>query len=600
MAQKRAPQIKSNIPAIESMLLHMVAILMALICTWYVYSEVHTLGFTLWDDDKYVQENPLLKASAPEKEIWTTPVAGNYHPLTMMSLKWDWTRGKGKAETFHTMSRNLHLVNTLLVYLLILSMGASAPAAFFASALFGIHPLHVESVAWISERKDVLYTFFLLVAWIVWRTGIDRNNIGLQALAWLLMLASCLSKGMAIVLPGLLLADALWLRKDALKTSLLKLIPFFLLSLLFMYVAIWAQGTVGAIRETTDFTLWDKIVFPFYGLWFYLQKMVVPMNLSAIYPYPFRIEGILPMPYYLSVIWVLCIGVVLWIFRKHKVLLFSGIGYFICIGPVLQILPVGNALTADRYFYVASLPLFLGIAFWLEKLHHQLPSFRQANKVIALVLIIIPFFYLNTSKQRTGVWKDTITLFSDVVQQFPQAAIAHYNMGIVYNERLQYDQAIQAFGQAVQARPDYADAWTNLGVALQYKSQYREALNALNQALRYDPNHFEAHNNTGVAYERLGRSDSALTHYRKCLELDPARAEIHNNVGFALENLNVLDSALYYYDRALRINPAYTTSMVNKGNTLLKLGYTQTEANVWFGKAADLGHEGAKAYLGRK
>lgn len=600
MAQKKAFQSKVIEPETGSMLPRIMALLLALICTWYVYSEVHTFGFTLWDDDKYVQENPLLKAGASEAEIWTTPVAGNYHPLTMLSLKWDWASGKGRAETFHTTNRNLHLINTLLVYLLISSMGASATAAFFATALFGIHPMHVESVAWISERKDVLYTFFLLLAWLCWRTGMKRNQIGLQMLAWLLMLASCLSKGMAIVLPGLLLADALWLRKDALKTSVLKMSPFFVLSALFMYVAIWAQGTVGAIRETTDFTFWDKLVFPFYGLWFYLQKMILPMNLSAIYPYPFRIEGVLPISYYLSVVWVSGIGVMLLILRKHRVLLFAGIGYLVCIGPVLQILPVGNALTADRYFYVASLPLLLGLALWLDQLHLHLPGFRHANKVLAIVLLMVPFFYLQPGKQRTGVWKDTITLFSDVVRQFPQAAIAHYNMGIVYNERLEYDAAIDAFGQAVQARPDYADAWTNLGVALQYKQQYREALQALKQALQYDPDHFEAHNNTGVAYERLGRSDSALIHYRRCLDLDPARAEIHNNVGFALENLNVLDSALYYYDLALSLNPTYTTSMVNKGNTLLKLGYTQAEANVWFGKAADLGHEGAKTYLGRK
>ena len=578
----------------------LLGILLTIAITWYVYMDVHTFEFTLWDDDKYVQENPLLEAGSTQQAIWTTPVAGNYHPLTILSLRWDMARGKGKSSAFHATNRTLHLVNTLLIFLLILHIGASVPAAIFGASLFGVHPMHVESVAWISERKDVLYTLFLILSWLVWRHGIQKKSIALQCFAWLLMLASCLSKGMAIVLPGLLLLDALWIRKDEIKDSVIRLMPFALLSAVFMFVAIWAQGTVGAIRETTDFTWLDKVVFPFYGIWFYLQKMVFPSQLSAIYPYPFRIEGILPAIYYMAVIWVAIIAVTLWYFKKYKHLLFAGIGYLICIAPVLQMLPVGNALTADRYFYVASIPLFVGLALWLNQIYKSSPSSAALPKIVGVLLVILPLLYVHAGKERTKVWKDTITLFSDVVEKYPQAAIAHYNMGIVLNERQEYERAINSFRQAVQARPDYADAWTNLGVALQYRLQYREALDALHQALQYEPDHFEAHNNTGVAFERLGRSDSALIHYRRCLQLDPNRAEIQNNVGYALENLNVLDSALYYYNRALEINPAYTTSMVNKGNTLLKLGYSQDEANIWFGKAADLGHEGAIAYLGRK
>jgi len=588
MKKRNTGNIKSVQP--DTRLLWWIPVL--LLSAW-VFADVGTFEFILWDDDKYVTQNPMMKQST-WAEIFTIPVAGNYHPLTMLSLKWDYQFGKGLASTFHKHNAILHVANALLVYILLLSMGVKAHFAAWAGILFGVHPLHVESVAWVSERKDVLYTFFLLCAWLCWKRYTLKNNLLFYVLAFLLMAMACLSKGMALVLPFLLALDAYLLEGKSFKFLRFRLLPFFLLSLLFVFVSVWAQRSVGAIRESTDYMVWEKIVFPFYGFWFYLEKMVAPLNLSAVYPYPLKPEGILPLRYMLAMIPVLIVCVAVFYFRKNKIVVFAFLGFTLCILPVLQILPVGNALTADRYFYVSSLPLFIGMAYAAQK---YLNSDRVNLRL--LIFLCIPLIYVYPARQRVMVWKNTLSLFSDVVKKYPQVAVAHYNMGIVLNTLQQYVAAEQAYRKAVAARPDYADAWTNLGVTLQYQDKYAEAIEVLNKAVLLNPQHVEAHNNLGVAYERLNNTPTALIHYRMALSLNPDKVELYNNVGFAHEQTGRLDSARWYYEKALSMNPEYSTSMVNMGNTLLKLGHTQEEANEWFMKAARLGHTGAQQYLGQ-
>lgn len=583
---------KSKVKSGSSVSLVSFAWIPVLLLTWWVFSETPEFNFLIWDDDKYITENPSLVKSSL-KEICTTPVAGNYHPLTMLSLKWNVQSGGVKPASFHVWNMLLHLGNTGLLYFLILSMGGNIRVAFAGSLLFGIHPLHVESVAWISERKDVLYTFFLLASWISWRYFRRGGNILFYILSLILGIASCLSKGMAVVLPLLLFLDMYFLEKKRDLKSLLSLIPYFILAGIFAWLAVWAQGTVGAIRQSTDYSLLDKIIFPFYGLVFYPVKMILPLNLSAVYPYPVKaVSEVLPWQYLISPLLVAGIALWVWFKRNHTWLVFSSLGYVLCILPVLQILPVGNALTADRYFYVSSLSicigLFMGLDAWVSR----------KNVKLAGVICLIPLLYIWPAKKRTEVWRDTLSLFSDVVQKYPEVAVAHYNMGIVQmNERQNYQAASEAFRKSISVRPGYTDAYVNLGVCLQYMNQYPESVEALMRAIQQQPEHVEAHNNLGVAYEKLGQTDRSLYHYRQALGLNPGKVELYNNVGFAYEAMGRLDSAEYYYRRALEIKPGYDVALVNMGNTILKQGRAWSEAEPYFREAARLGHAGARQYL---
>lgn len=559
---------------------------------YWIYAPASGFGFLLWDDDKYIVENTKLLFSGLS-ELFKATVAGNYHPLTLLSFKWNLVPGALSPKPFHDWNIYLHLVNTLLLFILFLSYRSQVLVAIAAALLFGVHPLHVESVAWISERKDVLYTAFFLMAWICWKNPLNWKLPISLGLSLTFFLASCLSKGMAIVLPFVLLTEvALFTPKDVRKSEILKLVPFFIVSIVFACLAIWAQETVGAIRQSTDYTVLDKIIFPFYGFAFYLWKMVLPLDLSAVYPYPLKTSGFLPWQFIISLPFLGALALGLYKFRRYKWLIFSFVAYGFCLLPVLQILPVGNAITADRYFYVSSIPLFLGFfLFFQYKIQTLQPVF--------LWLLCLPGLgMIYSARERVGVWKDTLTLFADVVKKYPQVAVGHYNMGNIYmNDRGDYPKAIEAYQKAIQARPDYSDAWTNLGVSLQYLKQYRLAIDALLQAVRLNPNHVEAHNNLGVGYEKIEKTDSALYHYQIALSLNPGKVELYNNVGYALDKTGKMDSAIYYYQKALEIKSDYAVAMVNLGNALLKSGRPQTEADIWFVKAAQNGHQEARAYL---
>jgi tetratricopeptide (TPR) repeat protein len=566
-------------------------IIPVLVVVAWLYAPTSGFGFLLWDDDKYIVDNTALLSSGIA-DIAKATVAGNYHPLTLLSLKWNLSQSGLKPGPFHEWNTYLHLLNTLLIFVLFLSYRLQVIPAVAAALCFGVHPLHVESVAWISERKDVLYTAFFLLSWIAWKNPLKWKPGISIGLSLMFFLASCLSKGMAIVLPFVLLMEV-WLfqKPGARKDETLKLIPYFLISILFAWLAIWAQETVGAIRQSTDYTIWDKLVFPFYGVSFYLGKMVLPLDLSAVYPYPLKPSGILPWTFLISIPFMLILTLLLYVFRKQKWLLFAFVGYVICLLPVLQILPVGNAITADRYFYVSSVPLFLGLIIFLQE--------KINNKYIYYGVLFLPgLLWVVPARERVMVWKDTLSLFSDVVKKHPQVAVGHYNMGNIYmNDQRNYPAAIEAYQKAIQARPDYADAWTNLGVSLQYLSNYREAINALLVAVRLNPGHVEAHNNLGVGYEKIEKTDSAIYHYQIAMNLNPGKVELYNNVGYALDKIGKMDSAVFYYQKALEIKSDYAVAMVNLGNALIKTGRPQAEADVWFIKAARNGHQEAREYL---
>lgn len=559
--------------------------------TAWVFFPALRFGFLIWDDDKYILENlNLLRGDF--SELMKATVAGNYHPLTLLSLKWNLAQGAPQAGTFHLWNIVLHSANTLLVVLLFRAYGIGMIAALAGGLFFGVHPLHVESVAWIAERKDVLYTFFLLLSWLAWKNPLKWNSSAMLGVALAFFVLSCLSKGMAIVLPFILALDVWFLQSGNRKAVWMRLIPFFMISIFFAGVAIWAQETVGAIRQSTDFTVLDKMLFPFYGVSFYLIKMVAPFNLSAVYPYPIKIGGMLPWFFYAAPLLVAVLGGLLYQYRKQPWLLFAASGFLMCLLPVLQILPVGNALTADRYFYVSSIPLFLGLFRIMEM------KTLSAKPVFSLLLLLPGVLSVVPARERVLVWKDTMSLFSDVVSKYPQVAVGHYNMGNIWmNERQDYPAAIQAYRNAIAARPDYADAWTNLGVCLQYLQQYREAVDALNRAIILDPAHVEAYNNIGVGYEKLNITDSAVFYYRKAMVLNPSKVELYNNVGYAFEKMGQLDSAYFYYGRALELKPDYTVAMVNLGNCMIRRGFPQQDADVWFLKAARSGHAEAQAYL---
>ena len=277
----------------------LISVAVIIIVTYFVFSPSLQNDFTNWDDPTYVTDNPLVVNNAvPVKEIFKTPVSLNYHPVTILSLAWNYQNGKLNPKGYHEENVIFHLLNTLLVFLFIfLLTRRNLLMAAIVALFFGIHPMHVESVSWVSERKDVLYVFFFLAGLITYLRFLDTKRILWYILTLLLFVLSCLSKGMAVVFPVIMLLID-YLRNDKLQLKIIfNKIPFFVLSLVFGVISFRIQSG-GAIADMQVFTIFQRMMFASYGAIMYVVKFFAPVNLSAFYPYPtLDRNGNIPLPY---------------------------------------------------------------------------------------------------------------------------------------------------------------------------------------------------------------------------------------------------------------------------------------------------------------
>src|SRR4030095_1705332 len=418
------------------------AIIMGL--TILIYLPVFNAGFA-YDDVNYIQKNPLIR-SIDLNRIFTENVMGNYHPLTMLIFSIEYQFFGLDATGYHVVNLLLHLANILLVFYFILLLCNKPWVALVAALLFGIHPLHVESVAWISELKDLLYTSFFLGTLIFYLKYLNDAEKKYYFIALLLFLFSLLSKAMAASLPVVLLLIDYFKRRKIAGRVIVEKIPFFLLAVIFGVVAVFAQQISEAVQEISTYTFLQRIVFACYGFINYLWKLILPFNQSVFYPYPIKGGTALPSYYYLYPILLIAIAALIIYSRKFSNKIFFAIAFFtVTIFLVLQLLPVGDAVMADRYSYIPSIGLFylFGEAF------NYLWNKRYKVPVIAILGLFALFFCVRTF-QRTGVWKNDLTLFSDVIDKYPTVAIAYNNRGSFLWDEKKYDEALVDYNKAIE------------------------------------------------------------------------------------------------------------------------------------------------------
>lgn len=503
------------------------ALFLILLLSFISYLPVFHNGF-VWDDEFYIQKNPLIH-SINLKEIFSQNIMGNYHPLTILTLAAEY-HFFGLNETgYHTVNLLLHLLNVILVFYAVLLLSDKSGVALVASLLFAISPLHVESVAWAAELKDLLYSFFFLVSYIFYLKYLKDPQKKNYVFALVLFFVSLLSKAMAASLPMvLLLTDYFKGRKINIKTLLEKL-PFFLLALTFGVVAVFAQKSSGFIQDLTVFPFLQRLVFACYGFITYLFKLLLPLHLSAYYPYPVKNGDSIPIQYYAYVL--LCIGLVAYIFyslRFSKKIIF-GIGFFaITVFLVLQLLPVGGAIMADRYSYIPSIGIFYlaGEGFnwlWSKKL-----------KLIAISLLsaFTVFFSIKTYN-RCSVWKNEMVLWNDVINQYQTIPPAYVNRGNLLRDANRYDEALNDYNKAIELKPDFAIAYFNRGTLFKNAKRNSEVLNDFNKAIVLNPGYAKAYCNRGIVFYNEKKYEEAISDYSKAIELKTDFAESYYNKGLA-------------------------------------------------------------------
>ena len=585
--------------------------------------------FTNWDDDRYVKNNELIQQGT-FSEIITEYYMGNYHPLTLLSYHYEFKIAGKDPYLYHFNNLILHILNVLLIFWISLRLSKhNVLASVLAAVLFSVHPLHVESVSWVSERKDVLYAFFFFIAWYCWIRFRQDEKLFWAGLSILAFVLSCLAKGMAVTFIGVILFTDYLLQNRWHLKSLFWYIPFTILSVVFGVLAIYAQQAAGFIYLETQWTYFEKLILAAYAWWFYLWKMINPFHLSAFYPFPEKVGGSLPISYILAPLSFIATVVGAFLYRKKFPWLIFALGvYSSCIVIVLQILSVGEALAADRYFYVASAGFFIaagiGVNQWLSKN----PGLNYIARVI-LIVLIAGMGYLTWN--RTQVWKDSLTLWKDTLNKYERISLAHYNLGVTYGlEMNDYAQAEPHFKRAIEIRPGYAQALYNLGIIYSNRGEYERSNATFQELLGVNPTYPLAHSGIGFNLEKLGKFKAAVEEYtlelkrspdsynvwlglginqgksgdlasaiqslQKASELDRSRPEPWVNMGVFHFNSGKFTEALTFYEEALKINPGNPEAWFNKGSALTNLGKLE-DSEQSFKKALEYNPNMSEVYI---
>lgn len=627
--KKQSIKVKYN-TSVNGINLNLIAIVGLILLTFFCFKPGLKGEFTNWDDDRYVKNNTLIQ-NGSFSEIVTEYYMGNYHPLTLLSYHWEYKFAGDDPYLYHLTNLILHIFNVLLIfYLTALVSGNKTLVAFVSAALFAIHPLHVESVSWVSERKDVLYAFFFFSAWISWVKFRQKNHIHWAWITLGLFVLSCLAKGMAVTFTGVILFTDLWLRKGWKLQDLKWYLPFTAVSVFFGIIAIYAQKAAGFIYLETQWTYLEKLILAAYAWWFYLWKMINPFHLSAFYPFPEKISGALPPVYFLAPILLLGLVAVLLKFRNKFTGLIFALGvYSACIVIVLQILSVGEALAADRYFYVASAGFFIvaGIA-WNQWLENSSASLKWMFYLIPFVIISVLSWL---TFQRTLVWKDSLTLWEDTISKYERISLAHYNLGvtyglemndyaraephflraveirpgypqalynlaIIYANRGEYERSTETFKQLLSVNPEYPLAWSGIGYNLEKAGKFKEAVEAYTTETKRSPESYNVWLGLGVNQGKAGDLPSALASLKKASELDSSRPEPWVNMGVFHFNSGKYNEALSYYEEAIRRNSSNPEAYFNQGSALTNLGKLD-EAERAFRKALELNPRLSEVYI---
>jgi tetratricopeptide (TPR) repeat protein len=589
-----------------------------------IFTPVLKGSFINWDDDVNVYDNPNVKELSAKTigNMFTTTIVGGYTPLTTLSFSIENALYGMKPWVFHLNNLLLHLVCILLLFMLLRKLGLSLFVTGVTTLLFAIHPMHVESVAWITERKDVLYGAFFLLSLIFY---VDFYNSRKRLFYYLSMAAfvlSLLSKIQAVSLPLVLILIDFYYEKRFTLRQLLNKIPFLILSLATGVAGVYFLNQFGSLETGSVMPFVQRVFIGTFSLCIYLFKVIVPYPLSAVYPNPASID----IYFYLSAAVVLILVGVVWRFgRKVPFLVFGSLFFLVNVVFILQVVGAGQAFLADRFTYLA----YIGIFFVIAKAVEPVLQGKYKMAVIAPGILLLALMAF-VSYTRTRVWENPETLFTDVVKKYPNAVMAHNNLGFYYRDQGRNEKAIESYTQAIKYDPESFIALSNRGEVWFELGETEKALNDMNEAIRIKPDYAKALSNRGAIYGSRKQYDLAIADLDKSLELEPGSlraltnrllvnynrgqyelalrdaneylgiqpddAAVLNQRGLCHGRLGNDQEAVADFDAAIRINPKKGNFYQNRSYQLSKMGNYQAALQDIL-KARELGVRINEAYL---
>ncbi|MEI6060254.1 MAG: tetratricopeptide repeat protein [Bacteroidota bacterium] len=548
-----------------------------------VFAPVFKAEFVSWDDPDYVTTNQSIKSLSNLHEIITRPVQGNYHPLTMISLAVNYAWSGKDASSYHLVNILLHLLNVLLVFFFVLRLtGKKHWIAFITALLFAIHPLHVESVAWVAERKDVLYAFFFLAGLIAYLHYLEKQTrLKLSAVLGLFIL-SLLSKPAAIIFPLVLLALDFYYDRLKKPGAYIEKIPFLIFSVIFGLLTIHGQSVQGAVGDASTFPVHFRMFFGFYGIMMYLANTFFPLNLCTFYPFP-AINNSLPFSYYLSpAISLVLAALFFFTFRKNKLIAFAILFYLLNLALVLQFLPVGSAIIADRYTYIPLIGVFIAMGYYFQK-WADTNSGKPTPAAIGL-LVLVTVILTALSYRQSVTWKKSASLWDHAISVSPSSR-AYTNRGLIYKLENQNDKAIELYSKAIGMNKAEKDALVNRGNIYFNEHKYDLAIADYNKCLAIDAKEHLAIENRGAAYAATGKFDLALADMNAALKLKPESINGYANRAVVEQTLNQHQAAIDDFYTHMKFTPDETGIIWNSiGVSHLRLSQN-TQAIDCFGKA---------------
>jgi tetratricopeptide (TPR) repeat protein len=549
--------------------------------TAWLYAPVREHAFLQFDDSDYVTENPLVLGgltSAATGQAFSTFYAGNWHPLTWISHMADVERCGLDAGCHLTFNVFLHASASLLLLIALFRATRQFWPALFVAALFAWHPLHVESVAWVAERKDVLHGFWWMGTFACHVEFVRRG----RPRAWYLAVIVCaglafLSKPMAVTLPFVLILVDIWpLGRwnpggDAgatarLRTLVIEKAPLFLMTA-GVALATWrAQGAAGAIQAVESFPWALRAANAATAYLVYLGKTIWPANLAALYPYPDAI----PAWHWMAAIGVFCLAS--WLaWRARRARPYVLVGWLMFAGmlvPVIGLVQVGAQPYADRYMYLPAIGLFIIGAWGMA----EMAARRRAERAAAVVAVMMLAGCAALAWRQVPVWRDSVTLWTHATRVTPRNYRAYTNLGFAHARAQSSRAALAAYDEALRIAPGFAQALSYRGSLYADLGDAARAEADLRAAIAARPRHVEAHNTLGLVLASRNRLDEAIASFRTAVTLQPGFGQAWNNLGIALAMSGRLPEALDAFRESVRLQPSSGEAHLNLGTALADSG----------------------------
>ncbi len=572
------------------------------IVTLAVFWQVNQYDFVNADDPVYVIENSNIQSGiTPDGFCWafSSTYAEFWHPLTWLSLMFDYQLHGLNAGGYHLTNLILHILSTLLLFWLFNRMTGDIWKSAFVAAFFALHPLHVESVVWISERKDVLSAFFCMLTLCLYVYYTEKPVIKRYLVVLLCFVCALMSKPMVVTLPVVMILLDYWplghfesRKVNWVLWQLKEKTPFFILSAVFSVITIYTQyNQYHPSMERFSFSLTSRLTNAPVAFVTYLEKTFWPHDLAIFYLFPEQI----PLWQVLGTTFLILVisAVVIMMVKRLPYLFVGWLWYAITLLPVIGIIQIGNFAMADRYDYLPSIGIAVMLAWGIPSLSK---SENICRKILFPVSIVAVTIMAVLTWQQCGYWKNSSTLFSHALCVTKDNYLAHNNLAMAKEGKK--SEAIYHYNEAIRLKPNYAYAYNNRGTAYFILGQHQRAIDDFNNAIRLKPNYAYAYNNRGIAYFALGQHQRAIDDFNEAIRLKPNYAGAYYNRGMAYGIKGRYQLAINDYNKAITLKPNYADAYNNRGTDYVKLGQYQ-RAIENYNEAIRLKPDNADAYNNR-